>query len=163
LIKFLTNLILALFARAALYVLGLPLVITGIVILIIHELAEIRLPKINLLPSLGEIFIEILWVIFRIVVAISDFFYSISVILDVVANVIGAPLWNIILKKKGGYAFGNRHDTISYAMMQNKLLNNLTAFGKGIAWILDHIDPGHLERTLVKAAFMVFFALYLLT
>jgi len=75
---------------------------------------------------------------------------TIAVSLDQLGNVLGGPLFNVILKKKGGYKFGHEDDTISMCLAINYLINNLTWFGLLIANTLERIDNGHLEKAIEK-------------
>jgi hypothetical protein len=79
---------------------------------------------------------------------LNSYFNQLAVIIDVFGNVLGQHLFNRILKKPGGYLFGNRRDTISYAMGINKKFDNLSKFGKRIEKILNWFDEDHLNKTI---------------
>jgi 8-oxo-dGTP diphosphatase len=44
--------------------------------------------------------------------------------------------------------FGNIDETISSVLGRNKRLNNLTTAGLALAWLLEAIDPGHLDDSI---------------
>lgn len=71
---------------------------------------------------------------------------NIAISYDQLGNVLGGPLFNVILKKKGGHEFGNPDETISFVLGENKKSKTLTNFGLWIADKLNEIDPDHVEN-----------------
>jgi hypothetical protein len=54
-------------------------------------------------------------------------------------------LFNQLLIKKKDIPFGDMDRTISFVLAQNR--GNLTLLGKGLAWLLEAIDKGHLDKS----------------
>jgi len=106
------NFFLALVAFVALWVLGVPLYLTGV------------------LFSKNR----------------SKYHLNIGITFDQSGGVLGGPLFNLILRKKGGHKFGNPDETISFVLGQNKASGHLTAFGRWCANKLNQIDPKHVEK-----------------
>lgn len=77
---------------------------------------------------------------------INDWFMELAISLDRLGNVFCFELFNIVLIKDRIYPFGNSKETVSKVMAENK--ENLTAFGRGLYWFIDLIDPGHFDREL---------------
>ena len=75
----------------------------------------------------------------------SRYFLRIAISYDQLGNTVLGPLFNVTLKKKGGYYFGNPDETISFILGQNKKRNRLTRLGRWIADLLNKIDPNHVE------------------
>lgn len=71
---------------------------------------------------------------------------DIAISLDQLGGVIGGPLFNRILRKKGGHKFGNPDETISFVLGELKESGHLTKLGKFIADKLNQIDPNHVEN-----------------
>jgi hypothetical protein len=71
---------------------------------------------------------------------------NIAISLDQLGGTLGGPLFNKILRKKGGHKFGNPDETISFVLGENKTTGHLTKFGKYIADLLNKIDPDHVEK-----------------
>jgi len=80
----------------------------------------------------------------------SVYHFKIAISADQFGNVIGGPLFNLILKKRGGYIFGDPDDTISMCLAINYKINNLTYLGRFFADMLEFIDKGHLEKSIEK-------------
>lgn len=57
-------------------------------------------------------------------------------------------LFNDWLVKSNGYRFGNGEDTISYVLGINKRDNTLTILGKGVANLINLLDPNHVEKAV---------------
>lgn len=74
---------------------------------------------------------------------LGEYFLQIAISIDQLGNVLMQHLLNLLWIKPGGYAFGNRDETISSALGRNKRSGTLTGFGKGIDAILDRVDPNH--------------------
>lgn len=77
--------------------------------------------------------------------ALNAFFMPVALSLDQLGNVWFAPLFNLVLRKKGGYEFGDPDQTISYVIGRNKLDGTLTAFGRLIYRGLNKIEENHCE------------------
>lgn len=73
---------------------------------------------------------------------------SIATSIDASGNVVCKDLFNVLLKKKGGYEFGNRKETISSALGKNQRDGTLTGLGRLIAFVLDKIDPNHCMKSI---------------
>lgn len=78
--------------------------------------------------------------------SLPSYYIRLAIAIDAMGNVLGYPLFNLVLIKKGGYKFGNRRDTISYVLGMNKEINKLSKLGRGIASTLNKIDKNHVER-----------------
>lgn len=74
---------------------------------------------------------------------LGEYLLQVAISIDQLGNVIMQHLLNLLWIKPGGYAFGNRDETISSALGRNKQGGNLSGFGKAIDAILDFIDPNH--------------------
>lgn len=75
-------------------------------------------------------------------------FLSIATSIDASGNVVCKDLFNVALKKIGGYAFGKRKETISSALGKNQRDGTLTELGKALAFVLDKIDPNHCLKSI---------------
>jgi hypothetical protein len=75
-------------------------------------------------------------------------FLSIAISIDASGNVVCKDLFNLTLKKKGGYAFGKRKETISSVLGKNQRDGTLTGLGKALAFVLDKIDPNHCLKSI---------------
>lgn len=80
--------------------------------------------------------------------SLPTYYLRLAISIDAFGNVLGYPLFNIIMIKKGGYKFGNRRDTISYVLGMNKITGKLWGIGYPIAWVLNRLDPNHLEKAI---------------
>jgi ADP-ribose pyrophosphatase YjhB (NUDIX family) len=112
-------------------------------------------PLIGLLLFLISVFLLLATGIFGIVYGVfhaifkkgfrglGEYFLQIAISIDQLGNVLMQHLLNLLWVKPGGYAFGNRDETISSALGRNKRSGTLTVFGRGIDAILDRIDPNH--------------------
>jgi hypothetical protein len=76
----------------------------------------------------------------------SKYHLNIGISYDQLANTVGAPLLNIILRKKGGYQFGNPDDTLSAVLGRLKHTGHLKALGRFFAWMLNKIEKNHVEK-----------------
>jgi len=72
-----------------------------------------------------------------------EYFLQIAISVDQLGNVLMQHLLNLLWIRRGGYAFGNRDETISSALGRNKRSGTLTSFGRVIDRLLDLIDPNH--------------------
>ena len=71
-----------------------------------------------------------------------------AISIDQNGNTIMQEFFNDILIKKDGYLFGNPDETISSCLGKNKEKNTLTFLGKCISWLLDKIQPSHVEISI---------------
>ena len=76
------------------------------------------------------------------------YFKSSAVSLDRFGNFEFRTLFNLTLKKKGGYEFGNFEETISSALGKNQRNGTLTRTGKVLVWILDLIEKEHCKKSI---------------
>ena len=76
------------------------------------------------------------------------YFKSSAVNLDRFGNFEFRTLFNLVLKKKGGYEFGNFEETISSALGKNQRDNTLSRTGKVLVWILDTIEKEHCKKSI---------------
>jgi hypothetical protein len=74
---------------------------------------------------------------------LGEYFLKIAVSVDQLGNVLMQHLLNALWAREGGYAFGNRDETISSALGRNRKLGTLTGFGLAVDAFLDAIDPEH--------------------
>lgn len=79
---------------------------------------------------------------------ISGYSKRVALAIDRLGNVMGGPLFNLILKKEGGHDFGDFNDTISRVLGINWTLDNLTWLGGFIGRILNLIDRDHLRKSI---------------
>jgi len=70
----------------------------------------------------------------------NDYFFEGAEDLDKYANWKFKTLWNVMLKTKGGYDFGNIEETISSALGKNQRDNTLSIVGWIVVIILYIID-----------------------
>ena len=79
---------------------------------------------------------------------LSKWFRDMALVLDVLGNVMCAQVFNIALKKKGGFEFGNPTHTISYVLGKNEELNKLTYIGKLLVKVLNSIEKNHCKKAV---------------
>lgn len=79
------------------------------------------------------------------VLYISNVALSITCSLDMMGNVICGDLLNNIMRKPGGYPFGNYKETISRCLGKNKALGTLSTLDLILADILNMIQKNHVE------------------
>jgi hypothetical protein len=89
------------------------------------------------------IFAPIGWVVALFFKGRKDYFWRVALSIDQTGNVVCGKLFDLTLRKKDGYPFGEVDRTISYALGRNKLMNTLTKTGKALDWLLDIIDKEH--------------------
>jgi hypothetical protein len=89
------------------------------------------------------IFAPIGWVVALFFKGREDYFWRVALSIDQTGNVVCGKLFDLTLRTKDGYAFGEVDRTISYALGRNKLMNTLTKTGKALDWLLDIIDKEH--------------------
>lgn len=76
-----------------------------------------------------------------------NFLYRVAYSIDQLGNAIGGPVWqSVLVTKAAPYHFGEPDDTISYALARN--VGHETAAGKLLVWVLETIDPGHMNKAL---------------
>ena len=76
------------------------------------------------------------------------YFKSSAVNLDRFGNSEFRTLFNLTLKKKEGYKFGNMEETISSVLGKNQRDNTLSFVGKALVWILDLLDKNHCKKSI---------------
>ena len=76
------------------------------------------------------------------------YFKSSAVNLDRFGNSEFRTLFNLTLKKKEGYKFGNIEETISSVLGKNHRDNTLSFAGKVLVFILDTIDKNHCKKSI---------------
>ena len=79
---------------------------------------------------------------------LASYLKQIAIVLDVGSNVIGQYALNRAFRLNNWYAFGNRKDTISYAMAKNKQSNNLSKFGLWVEKIINLFEKDHLNKAI---------------
>lgn len=67
---------------------------------------------------------------------------------DILGNITGRYLFNDLLRKKDGYPFGRKFETISSALGKNQRINKLTFAGKYLCWVLDKLDKDHCKKSI---------------
>lgn len=76
------------------------------------------------------------------------YFLSSAVNLDRFGNYEFRTLFNLTLRKKHGYEFGNFEETISSVLGKNQRDGTLSFAGKCLVWILDKLDKDHCKRAI---------------
>ena len=76
------------------------------------------------------------------------YFKSSAVNLDRFGNSEFRTLFNLTVKKKEGYKFGNMEETISSVLGKNQRDNTLSFAGKVLVFILDTIDKNHCKKSI---------------
>jgi hypothetical protein len=89
------------------------------------------------------IFAPIGWFVALFFKGRKDYFWRVALSIDQTGNAICGKLFDLTLRTKDGYAFGEPDRTISYALGRNKLMNTLTNTGKVLDKLLDIIDKEH--------------------
>lgn len=72
----------------------------------------------------------------------------IAIVLDQSGNVVCKDLFNLILRTKNGYSFGNRRETVSSCIGKNKQMGTLTKLGRALDWVLNALDPNHSIKSI---------------
>jgi 8-oxo-dGTP diphosphatase len=68
---------------------------------------------------------------------------------DQYGNGLGQYMFNdLLITKDSKHKFGNIDETISSVLGKNKKAGTLTRLGKIISWILDRMDPNHVEKSI---------------
>jgi 8-oxo-dGTP diphosphatase len=78
----------------------------------------------------------------------NKYFTDIAIAIDVFGNVSCKYLFNLILITSDGYQFGLRKETISSVLGKNKKKGTLTMFGSFVSYILNKLDPNHVEKSI---------------
>ena len=73
---------------------------------------------------------------------------ALALAIDHLGNTVCRDLFNSLFLKRGGYGFGNIRETISSALGKNHRQRTLTQAGQWLVWILDVIDPDHVEKAI---------------
>lgn len=89
------------------------------------------------------IFAPIGWFVALFFKGRKDYFWRFALSIDQTGNVVCGKLFDLTLRTKEGYAFGEVDRTISYALGRNKIKGTLTKMGKTLDWLLDIIDKEH--------------------
>ena len=76
----------------------------------------------------------------------AKYLLNIAISYDQLANTVGGPLFNLLLRKIGGHKFGNPDETISFVLGQLKASGHLTKTGKFFADMLNRIEKDHVEN-----------------
>lgn len=79
------------------------------------------------------------------------YFLSSATNLDRFANYEFRTLFNLTLKKKEGYSFGNFGETISSVLGKNERDKTLSFMGKCFAFILNKLDKNHCQKSIKEA------------
>ncbi|MDM9630979.1 NUDIX hydrolase [Robiginitalea aurantiaca] len=113
-----------------------------------HPLVGLLLFVISIILLLTTGFFGLIYGIFYTLIkrgfrGLGEFLLQIAISIDQLGNVLMQHLLNLLWIKKGGYAFGNRDETISSALGRNKRNDTLSGFGKAVDAFLDWIDPNH--------------------
>ena len=72
--------------------------------------------------------------------------YQINMGIDQIGNVMLGEFMNRYLVTQLVHPFGEVDETISYALAKNR--GYLNGLGRGVAWVLELIDPGHLDKAV---------------
>ena len=80
--------------------------------------------------------------------AVNEYFMLKAISVDQFGNVWASPLFNDIMKKKSGYAFGEEDETISSVLGKNKRDETLSTLGGILADTLDFIDENHCLKSI---------------
>ena len=89
------------------------------------------------------IFAPIGWLVALLFKGRKDYFWRVALSIDQTGNVICGKFFDLTLRTKEGYGFGEVDRTISYALGRNKIKGTLTKTGKALDWLLDIIDKEH--------------------
>lgn len=76
---------------------------------------------------------------------------QLALTLDVLGNVLGGPVWNYLFikdRKSQVVKFGSRYDTMSFVFAMNR--HNLSCLGRTIVKLLETLDPGHLNKSVLN-------------
>ncbi|WP_312395755.1 hypothetical protein [Chryseobacterium sp.] len=80
----------------------------------------------------------------------NGYFRSTAVNIDKFGNREFRSLWNLALRNKSGYKFGNFEETISSVLGKNERDGTLSMIGKVLVWILNTIDKNHCRNSITE-------------
>lgn len=100
------------------------------------------------LPLTGLNLMVLIWKRKKLFSTLGGYFFNGAIDIDVFSNHNFRTLWNTILRKRGGYVFGNPHETISSALGKNQRDKTLSNPGKLICWVLDSLDKNHCKKSI---------------
>lgn len=76
-----------------------------------------------------------------------DLLYQINVGIDQIGNVLLARFLNdFAIRDYTVYPFGKVNMTISHVLSVNEANGNLKKLGRFIVYVLEYIDPGHMQK-----------------
>lgn len=79
---------------------------------------------------------------------VGDYFFIAAKYIDQLGNAMCQDMFNSLLIKDDTEPFGDEDETISSVLGKNYVKNNLTAVGKALAWILNKLDPNHVQDAI---------------
>lgn len=79
---------------------------------------------------------------------LNGYLFTLAKVDDEFGNVVGAPVWNLILIKKDGYKFGKEKEKMSSVLGKNKEANKLIYLGKWLDSRLNRIDANHSIKSI---------------
>lgn len=74
--------------------------------------------------------------------------HNLAIAKDQYGNAVGKEVFNLLLRKKDGYRFGNPDETISSVIGKNKVTGTLTWLGRALDYILDSLEPEHSTKSI---------------
>ena len=89
------------------------------------------------------VFAPIGWLVALFFKGRKDYFWRVALSIDQTGNVICGKLFDLTLRTKEGYGFGEVDRTISYALGRNKIKGTLTKTGKILDNLLETLDEEH--------------------
>ena len=81
---------------------------------------------------------------------LGPYFLDMGYVYDVLINVCYGDFFNDVLRKKGGYDYGNPNDSISRATGMNEALNKLKYLGEKLKNFLNRLDKDHTKKAASK-------------
>ena len=79
---------------------------------------------------------------------VGDYFFIAAKSIDQLGNAMCRDMFNSLLIKDDTEPFGDEDETISSVLGKNYVKNNLTTVGKALAWILNKLDPNHVQDAI---------------
>ena len=79
---------------------------------------------------------------------VGDYFLVSAKAIDQLGNVMCRDMFNSLLIKDDTQPFGDEDETISSVLGRNYMSNNLTTVGKALAWVLNTLDPNHIQDAI---------------
>ena len=79
---------------------------------------------------------------------IGDYFFVCAKAIDQLGNVMCQDMFDSLLIKNLDNPFGDEDETISSVLGRNYMTNNLTTLGKALAWVLNKLDPNHVQDAI---------------